>query len=165
MVVYFDDILIYSKSMVGHFFCLFLFLLQHVWMEIWTHYLLVGGRCLNQFNYAQVDRTLDTPLCPYINIKKVSLPNPWNILSRLIMGRRGINMDPKKIQAISEWLQLLAVRDIQGFLGLASSYRKFIKHFSTITTPLTNCLKKEKFQWGKNKQQVFTLLKANLVKV
>lgn len=65
-------------------------------------------------------------------------------------------------RAINDWPMPKTVRDIQCFLGLASFYRRFIKHFSTIVAPLTNCLKKGRFGWDKLEEDSFRTLKKKL---
>jgi hypothetical protein len=49
------------------------------------------------------------------------------------------------VQTIADWPTLLSARVVYGFWGLAGYYRKFIKEFGTIATPLTALLKKEGF--------------------
>ena len=52
---------------------------------------------------------------------------------------------------------------MRAFLGLASYYRKFIRHFAMIVAPLTNLLKREAFKWSEQSQQAFLTLKRALV--
>ena len=53
-----------------------------------------------------------------------------------IIGKNGICMDPKKVQAILEWPTPENLKDLQAFLGLANYYQQFIKHYSKIAGPL-----------------------------
>jgi hypothetical protein len=57
-------------------------------------------------------------------------------------------MDPSKIQDVLSWNVPTSVGDIQSLLGLAGYYRRFIKGFSKISTPMTELLEKDKkFKW------------------
>jgi hypothetical protein len=60
-----------------------------------------------------------------------------------ILTLRGIRMDLKKIAVIVEWLILKNVTEVQELIEFINFYRKFIKGFSGIATPLTNLIKKE----------------------
>jgi hypothetical protein len=62
-----------------------------------------------------------------------------------IISTAGVAMDPIMVQTIADWPTLLSARVVYGFWGLAGYYRKFIKEFGTIATPLTALLKKEGF--------------------
>lgn len=55
-----------------------------------------------------------------------------------------------------------SVRDVQWFLGLASFYQKFIRHFSAIAAPLLECLKKNKLFWDTEHDTSFRDLKDKL---
>ena len=58
------------------------------------------------------------------------------------MYKECIRMDPKKVEIVVHWPRPTSVTEIRSFLGLAGYYRKFIKDFSRITTPLTKLTKK-----------------------
>ena len=59
-----------------------------------------------------------------------------------VIAKDGIKVDPQKVKAITEWLRPTNVTEIRRFLGLAGYYRRFVKDFSKIASPLTNLLKK-----------------------
>lgn len=79
-----------------------------------------------------------------------------------LISADGLKMDPSKIRAISEWPQSQSIKGVQCFLGLASFYRKFIKDFSTLAGPLTDCLKKGNFRWDTTQRDNFNILKTKL---
>jgi transposase InsO family protein len=77
-----------------------------------------------------------------------------------IISADGIATDPAKVAAIVSWLEPTNVRELRSFLGLAGFYRKFIRHFAIITKPLTNLLKKGTyFIWTSEHQHAFDTLK------
>ena len=80
-----------------------------------------------------------------------------------IIGRDGIQTDPEKLKAIKEFPIPKDFRQLRGFIALASYYRKFVKNFSKITTPLNKLLKKNvRYVWTKEQQQAFENLKNHL---
>ena len=56
---------------------------------------------------------------------------------------RGVEVDPRKIEAVKNWPKPLSPTDIRSFLGLLGYYRKFVGGFSSIATPLTTLTKKK----------------------
>ncbi|KAH7548622.1 reverse transcriptase [Bipolaris maydis] len=77
-----------------------------------------------------------------------------------IISTEGVKMNPKKIQTVQEWPKPKTVKDVQSFLGFANYYRKFIKDYSKITTPLTEITKKEiGFKWEQEHQEAFERIK------
>ena len=54
-----------------------------------------------------------------------------------VVSKDGIQVDSKKIEAITEWLRPTTVTEVRSFLGLAGYYRRFVKDFSKIAAPLT----------------------------
>ena len=82
----------------------------------------------------------------------------WHIVSK-----EGIRVDPKKIEVVVEWKPPRNVTEIRSFLGLAGYYRRFVKGFSTITAPMTRLLQKNvKYEWSEKCQRSFEKLKAFL---
>lgn len=68
-------------------------------------------------------------------------------------------MDPTKVQCILDWPKPQIVKALCGFLGLAVYYRRFVKHFGLIATPLNNMLKLNNFLWTPNAESAFEELK------
>ncbi|GJZ41962.1 hypothetical protein Tco_0588848 [Tanacetum coccineum] len=83
-------------------------------------------------------------------------------LGHIISGQ-GVEMDPKKINAVRFWPVPTNQRQVRGFLGLAGYYRRFIKDYATVAAPLTSLLQKHGFQWGEMEQKVNFDLSQNLI--
>ncbi|XP_028056995.1 uncharacterized protein LOC114260987 [Camellia sinensis] len=111
LVVYFDDILIYSKTKEEHI-----------------------------FHLQQVLRVLRQEKL-YINVKKCSFMSPMVVFWGFIVSSKGVEADPSKVKAILEWPIPTSLHEVRSFHGLATFYRQFIKNFSTVMAPITNCMK------------------------
>jgi len=116
LVVYFDDILIYSKTLEYH--------VSH----------------LRQVRYTLRKERL------YTNAKKCMFMTDKVIFLGFVVSAQGVSADPQKIKAIVEWPESQNTREVRSFYGLAIFYRRFIKGFSTIMAPITDCLEKKEFQ-------------------
>ncbi|KAJ0495623.1 putative nucleotidyltransferase, Ribonuclease H [Helianthus annuus] len=80
-----------------------------------------------------------------------------------VVSERGIQVDPAKVEAVMNWQEPKTPTEIRSFLGLAGYYRRFIENFSRIAAPLTSLTKKkEKFIWGPKQQESFEVLKQKL---
>ena len=79
-----------------------------------------------------------------------------------VVSRQGVIVDESKIECIKQWPTPTSSKQLHSFLGLASYYRKFIRHFAMIAAPLTDLLKKEAFKWNELSQQAFWTLKTAL---
>src|SRR5688572_8114633 len=76
------------------------------------------------------------------------------------ISRNGIAVDPSKVQEVMDWKPPASVHQIVSFLGLAGYYRHFIPDFSKIAKPMTELLKKEaKFVWNDKCEEAFKILK------
>ena len=59
-----------------------------------------------------------------------------------LVSKSGIGMDPVKVAAILDWPTPKNMKEVQSFLGFSNFYRKFILHYSTLTSPLTSLTRK-----------------------
>ncbi|XP_070005375.1 uncharacterized protein [Nicotiana sylvestris] len=80
-----------------------------------------------------------------------------------VVSRDGIQVDPKKIEAVRDWPRPTTPTEIRSFLGLAGYYRRFVEGFSKIATPLTRLTQKGvAFQWSNECEESFQKLKVAL---
>ncbi|XP_075481255.1 uncharacterized protein LOC142521968 [Primulina tabacum] len=111
----------------------------------------------DQLKGAAVFSKLDLRTC-YHQLKLKSVSFLGHVISKA-----GVSMDPKNVQAITEWLIPKNATDIRSFLGLAGYYRKFVEGFSFIAVPLTKLTQKNsKFIWDENCEKSFQTLKGKL---
>ncbi|GJX47714.1 zinc finger, CCHC-type, retrotransposon gag domain protein [Tanacetum coccineum] len=81
-----------------------------------------------------------------------------------IVSADGIIMDPSKFDAITKWPRPTTVTEVRSFLGLAGYYRCFVEGFSRLALPLTQLMRKgEKFVWTDERNESFEELKRRLV--
>lgn len=81
-----------------------------------------------------------------------------------IISADGVSTDPEKIQVVRQWPVPVSVKDVRSFLGLAGYYRKFVRHFGIISKPLTKLLRKgQPFIWTQHHQEAFDTLKQSLI--
>ena len=112
LVVYFDDILIYSKTEEDHV-----------------------------FHLRQVMRILRQEKLN-INLKKYSFMTSAIMFLGFVVSAKGLEVDPDKVKAILEWPIPSTLQELRSFHGLSTFYRRFIISFSTIMAPITDCMKK-----------------------
>jgi hypothetical protein len=134
VVVFIDDILVYSKNEEEHK----------------EHLRLVLEKLREHQLYAKFSK------CEFW-LKEV------RFLRHVISGE-GIAVDPTKVESVTKWMAPTSVGEIQSFLGLAGYYRRFIENFSKIAKPMTELLKKDtKFKWTNDCEASFQELKKRLV--
>ncbi len=130
VVVYLDDILIFSKDQKTHD--------KHVRLMLAT---------LREHGlYAKLEKCeFDKSLVAFLGY---------------VISPDGIFMDKSKVETIQCWATPSSVKDVQRFLGFANFYRRFIKGYSKITTSLTTLTCKDKlFSWNPTAQAAFDTLK------
>jgi len=133
VVVFIDDILVYSKSYEEHE--------QHLRQTLQT----LRSRQL----YAKLDK------CDFW-LKEVTFLGH-------VVSSKGIFVDPQKVEAVLRWERLTTVTEIHSFLELAGYYKRFIEGFSTIATPLTRLTRKNiRWEWSKECEESFQELKRRL---
>ncbi|GKD74090.1 putative reverse transcriptase domain-containing protein, partial [Tanacetum coccineum] len=133
VIVFINDILIYSKSRKEHEWDLKLILRLLKKEELYTKF----SKC--EFWLSKVQ-----------------------FLGHVI-DSKGIHVDPAKIESIKDWASPKTPTEIRQFLGLADYNRRFIKGFSKIARPMTKLTQKSvKFDWGEKAEAAFQLLKQKL---
>jgi hypothetical protein len=132
VLVFFDDILIYSKDIEQH--------KQH----------LTAVLQLLKSNSLTIKKS------------KCDFAKPQvEYLGHIISGT-GVATDPAKISAIQNWITPKSVTQLRSFLSLTGYYRRFIKDYGVIYQPLHNLLKKYSFVWGSQHTTAFMKLKHAL---
>ncbi|WVZ84412.1 hypothetical protein U9M48_031449 [Paspalum notatum var. saurae] len=133
VVVFIDDILIYSKTEEEHE----------------EHLRLVLQKLRDHKLYAKLSK------CEFWLDQVPFLGH--------IVSKGGIMVDPSKISSVMDWKVPEVVKEVRGFLGLAGYYRRFIESFSRIAKPMTSLLEKGvPFNWTKERQAAFDELKKRL---
>jgi len=133
VVIFIDDILIYSKTQEDHA----------------RHIHIVLQKLREHRLYAKFSK------CEFW-LEEVSFLGH-------ILSKNGITVDPCKVQDVLNWKQPQNITDIRSFLGLAGYYRRFIENFSKIAKPMTELLKNGvKFEWFQAYAEAFQTLKDRL---
>jgi hypothetical protein len=133
VVVFIDDILIYSKTGEDHA----------------DHLRVILQRLRDHHLYAKFS-------------KREFCLDSVRFLGHTISSE-GISVDPTKVQKVMDWKPPISVHQIRSFFGLAGYYQRFILDFSRIANPMTELLKKEiKFHWDDKCEEAFHTLRKLL---
>jgi hypothetical protein len=133
VVVFIDDIFVYSQSVEEH----------------GQHLRIVLGKLQDNQLYAKFSK------CEFW-LQKVSFLGH-------ILTAEGVAVDPEKVTTVANWKRLASVTEIWSFLRLAGYYRRFIEGFSKIARPMTTLLQKDKkFEWTNACERSFCELKRIL---
>ncbi|GJR94828.1 putative reverse transcriptase domain-containing protein [Tanacetum coccineum] len=133
VIVFIDDILIYSKTKEDHE----------------NHLRLMLELLRNENLYAKFSK------CEFW-LQEV------HFLGHVV-NHEGIHMDPSKIEAVKNWKAPITPYEVRSFLGLAGYFRRFIENFSKIAKPLTSLTQKnQKYEWGEKQEEAFQTLKDKL---
>ncbi|GJT11674.1 putative reverse transcriptase domain-containing protein, partial [Tanacetum coccineum] len=133
VIVFIDDILIYSKSEEEH--------------EV--HLKTILDLLKTEMLYAKFSK------CEFW-LKEVQFLGH-------VVNRDGIHVDPSKVESVKNWKTPESPTEIRSFLGLAGYYRRFIENFSKIAKPLTLLTQKNKaYVWGDKQEEAFQILKEKL---
>uniref|UniRef100_A0A8C2GHW3 Gypsy retrotransposon integrase-like protein 1 n=1 Tax=Cyprinus carpio TaxID=7962 RepID=A0A8C2GHW3_CYPCA len=131
VLVYIDDILIYSRSLTEH---------RHHVAEV-----------LKRLREYQL----------YLKAEKCSFHQPSVQFLGYNIDSSGIRMDEGKVDAIRNWPTPTTIKELQRFLGFSNFYRRFIQNYSCITSPLTSLLrnKPKSLSWTSSATEAFATLK------
>ncbi|XP_049366166.1 uncharacterized mitochondrial protein AtMg00860-like [Solanum verrucosum] len=73
-----------------------------------------------------------------------------------VVSNEGVMVDPQKIEAIKNWVRPSSVTEVRSFVGLAIYYRRFVQNFASIATHLARLTKKEvPFEWTEKSEESF----------
>ncbi|PRQ22490.1 putative nucleotidyltransferase, Ribonuclease H [Rosa chinensis] len=133
VLVFFDDILIFSSDLLTH--------LSHI-----THV----------FELLRANNLK-------LKLSKCALAKTQVEYLGHVVSAKGVEMDPSKIKCITDWPKPKSVKSLRGFLGLAGYYRRFVPYFGVIAQPLTAMLKTDNFQWNPASEQAFERLKQAII--
>jgi hypothetical protein len=81
-----------------------------------------------------------------------------------IVSHEGFKVDPNKIKTMMDWPIPKTLKNLRGFLGLTGYYRKFVRNYGRIATPLMTLTKKDAFSWTLEATKAFEQLKEVLCK-
>ncbi|KAJ0545001.1 putative nucleotidyltransferase, Ribonuclease H [Helianthus annuus] len=133
VLIFFDDILVYSKSMQQHVEDL-----KEV-LQLFREHQLYAKKSKCSFGGSKVE---------YLGH---------------VISKEGVSTDPSKIEAVKNWPTPTNVKQLRGFLGLTGYYRRFVSSYGTIAKPLTNLLQKDAFKWSNEAQQAFETLELAMI--
>ncbi|CAI7840950.1 unnamed protein product [Closterium sp. NIES-53] len=130
VIVYLDDILVYSKDKQQH-----LADLEAVFKVLEEHRLLTKGS-----------------KCEFFRDRLEFLGH--------IISEAGVEIDPRKLDTVKAWRPPTNITELQSFLGFVNYVRRFVPDMARLTAPLTDLLRKGvTFTWGEKEHAAFSALK------
>ena len=99
----------------------------------------------------------------FVNLKKCQFMYESIIFLGYVVSKDGIKVDESKVDTIATWPVPKTLFDIQSFHGMISFYRRFIKNFSTLVAPITECMKGGIFKWNAEAQKSFEFIKKKMM--
>jgi hypothetical protein len=131
VIVFIDDILVYSKTLEEHY----------------KHLRSVLQVLRDKHLYAKLNK------CEFFQSEISFLGH--------VINEHGIKMEQSKVDAVMKWPAPKNIHELRSFLGLAGYYRRFVKDFSMIATPLTSLLHKNTpYEWAAQHDDAFSKLKS-----
>ena len=98
----------------------------------------------------------------YANLKKCEFLTHRITFLGFIITPDGVLADLEKIRSTVEWPISKSVHDVHSFHSLATFYRRFIRGFSSIVAPMTDCLRKDSFNWPNAVNRAFLDIKDKM---
>ncbi|GJU02386.1 putative reverse transcriptase domain-containing protein [Tanacetum coccineum] len=99
----------------------------------------------------------------YAKFSKCEFWIPKVLFLSHVIDNRGIRVDPAKIESIKDWASPKSPTEIRQFLGLAEYYRRFIEGFSKIAKSMMKLTQIGiKFDWGEKEENAFQIIKQKL---
>lgn len=133
LLVFFDDILVYSRKWEEHMF-----------------HLRIVFQILSERKF-------------FVKLSKCVFGAREVYYLGHIISHERVRVDNRKIEAMQSWPKPKTITELRGFLGLTGYYRKFVQNYGLIAEPLTNLLKKGNFLWNPKAEQAFEELKRAMI--
>jgi transposase InsO family protein len=134
VIVYFDDIVVYSKTIDEH--------REHV------------KKILQRMRKHKI----------HLKAKKCEFEVTKTKYLGYMMSGETAEMLEEKVKEILDWPELTDLKSIERFRGLAGYYRRFVEKFSDKMRPLNECLQKKEFKWNESQQESFKIIKEAIAK-